>query len=71
MTSSSQSTSASARLDKFEIHTWIDHGCPFEDKWRAALHEYDEGVHVATGRTQREAINELLDYYEQDNGEIC
>ena len=59
------------RLDQFEIHTWINEGAPVPYRWSAALREYDEGVKVFTGPTQREAIDELLDYYEQDNGEIC
>lgn len=53
-----------------EIHTWINGLAPPSYRWNAMLGEYDLGVRIFTGATQREAINELLDYFEQDNGEI-
>lgn len=53
-----------------ELHTWMNDGAPPEHRWSAAFFEFDLGVKVYTGRTQREAINELLDAHEQDNGEI-
>jgi len=53
-----------------EIHTWINVSAPPQARWSASLREYDLGVRTFNGHTQRGAINELLDYYEQDNGEI-
>lgn len=57
------------RLDVLDIHTWQTGG-PANMAWAACLGEYDEGKRVFTGRWQREAIDELLDHYEQDNGEL-
>jgi hypothetical protein len=59
----------SQRLDNLDIHTW-ETGGPADMRWAACLGEYDEGTRVFSGATQREAVNELLDSYEQDNGEI-
>jgi hypothetical protein len=58
------------RLDVLDIHTWKDDCDPTRTPWRACLGEYDEGTRVFSGGTQREAIDDLLDYYEQDNGEL-
>ncbi len=60
----------SSRLDSLEISTWLTDSPFIDGCWAACLREYDEGSKVFTGRTQRDAINELLDYYEQDNGEL-
>lgn len=59
------------RLDHIEISTWTSDLAPVSGRWAACLREYDMDAKVFTGASQREAINELLDYYEQDNGEIC
>lgn len=53
------------RLSKLEIHTWND-----SYAWHACLREYDLGAKVFTAKTQREAIDDLLDYHEHDNGEL-
>lgn len=53
-----------------DIHTWIDDLAPASHRWMACIGEYDEGTKVFSGRTQREAIDDLLDYHEQDNGEL-
>jgi hypothetical protein len=58
------------RLDSLEISSWATDSPFINSCWAACLREYDLDAKVFTGRTQREAINELLDYYEQDNGEI-
>ena len=58
---------ASRRLDELRITTWFD---DIGRCWCACFGDYDEGVRICSGTTQRDAINELLDYYEQDNGEI-
>jgi hypothetical protein len=60
----------SARLQSLDIHTWFSDLAPPEARWHACLGEYDEGKHVETGPTQRKAVDELLDYHEQNNGEI-
>lgn len=57
------------RLDTLDIHTWQTGGWSRE-AWGACLGDYDEGTRVFTGATQREAVDELLDYYEQNNGEL-
>lgn len=68
--SHSQSKKSSPPLGVMEIHTWINVSAPPQARWSASLREYDLGVRTFNGHTQRGAINELLDYYEQDNGEI-
>lgn len=60
----------STRLDKLEIHTWVGEFAPRAQRWHACLREYDQGSKVFTGPDQRAAINELLDHYERDNGEL-
>lgn len=62
---SSSEEKASSRLDSLEISTWHN-----GYEWAACLGEYDLGAHVSTGKTQRDAVNELLDSIEQDNGEL-
>jgi hypothetical protein len=58
------------RLDSLEVSTWLTDSPFIDHVWGACLREYDLGSKIFTGRTQRAAINELLDYYEQDNGEL-
>jgi hypothetical protein len=62
----------SARLDKLVVSSWEDDTglAPPSLRWNACLRDYDEGAHVSSGPTQRKAIDELLDYYEQDSGEL-
>jgi hypothetical protein len=55
----------SARLEVLDIRTWHN-----SYEWCACLREYDDGAHIASGKTQRDAVNALLDYYELDNGEL-
>lgn len=57
-------------LGVMEIHTWIRVEAPLSERWVASLREYDLGVKTFSGPTQREAIDELLDYYERDDGQI-
>lgn len=52
---------------KFPITIWEDE---MSGDWCACRGDYDEGAHVATGGTMREAIDELLDYHEDDQGEF-
>lgn len=52
------------------IETWQNEFAPSPQRWSACLGEYDQGKHVATGTTEREAVNELLDYHEQSDGNI-
>jgi hypothetical protein len=61
--------SRSRALAQLEVHLWLTGG-PRSHQWGACLGYYDEGTPTFTGATQREAVNELLDYYEQDNGEL-
>jgi hypothetical protein len=62
----------SARLDELVVSSWEDDTglAPPSLRWNACLRDFDLDVVVCSGPTQREAINELLDYYEQDNGEL-
>lgn len=57
-------------LDQFHVYTWQNVYAPADQRWSAALSEPDLDVKSYTGRTQREAVNELLDSVEQDNGEL-
>lgn len=59
-----------SRLDKLQISTWINEYADQRARWSACLGEYDQGVHVSYASTQRKAVDELLDWYEQDNGEL-
>lgn len=56
-------------LDMLKITSWRCDG-PLDAVWACCLREYDEGSKVFTGTTQRAAINELLDAYEQDDGSL-
>lgn len=67
--STSQETSKRSWLHKLEISSWRCDGPP-DAVWACCLREYDEGSKVFTGATQREAVNELLDYYEGDDGAL-
>lgn len=58
------------RLNVLNIHSVASDIAPASHRWSAMLNEYDLGTKVFSGPTQREAINELLDYYEQGNGEL-
>lgn len=71
MTSATSHTASnSIRLNRIEISTWLNEFAPNAERWSACLREYDLGTHVSTGATQRAAVNELLDFFEQDNGEL-
>lgn len=61
---------SSIRLTRIEISAWVGEFAPASQRWHTCLGDYDLGTKIFTGPTQREAINELLDYYEQDNGEL-
>jgi len=63
----SQEKRLPTRLDPLVISSWQNGN---GNEWAACLREYDLDVKVFTGPTQRAAINELLDYYEQDNGDL-
>lgn len=65
-----QEKRSSPPLGVMELHTWINVYAPKDQRWSASLREYDLGVEVFTGRTQRAAIDELLDSIEQDDGSL-
>lgn len=69
--STSNIVSVAKRLDRIDISTWRDEYPGDPEPWKACMGEYDLDVHVSTGKTHREAIDHLLDWFEHDNGEVC
>lgn len=61
---------ASPPLGVIELHTWINVNAPASDRWSASIREYDLGTKTFSAPTQRAAIDLLLDYYENDAGEL-